>query len=73
MKTFKQYLTDTANPDIKKGDIILTGRWKNRQAVVKGFSKDKNNQPTVKTNKGLINLYKFRIKKLMKDKDEKDI
>ena len=65
MKTFEQYVKETKNPDIKKGDTILTGKWKNSPAVVKGFGKDKNKQPTVKTNKGTIPLYKFRIQKLM--------
>lgn len=52
--------------DIKVGDTILVGRWKNSPAVVKGFGKDKNHQPTVKTNKGNYSLYRFRIQKLMK-------
>ena len=56
---------ETKNPDIKKGDTILTGKWKNSPAVVKGFGKDAHNQPTVRTSKGEISLYKFRIKKLM--------
>ena len=63
--SLKEYLAEKGNPDIKKGDTILVGRWKNSPAVVKGFGKDKNKQPTVKTNKGTISLYKFRIKKLM--------
>jgi hypothetical protein len=67
-KTFKEYFTESE--DIKIGDTILTGRFKNSPAVVKGFGTDKNNQPTVKTTKGEISLYKFRISKLMKDKDE---
>jgi len=68
MKTFKQHFTESE--DIKVGDTILTGRFKNSPAVVKGFGTDKNNQPTVKTTKGEISLYKFRIQKLMKAKDE---
>ena len=56
--------------DIKVGDEIMVGKFKNRRAVVKGFGKDDNNQPTVKTDKGEYPLYKFRISKLMKK--EKD-
>lgn len=52
--------------DFEKGDTILVGRWKNSPAIVKGWGKDKHNQPTVKTNKGSYNLYRFRIQKLMK-------
>lgn len=72
MKSFKQYITEAKIPKlpkIKKGDTILTGKWKNSPAIVKGFGKDKNNQPTVKTNKGIFNLYKFRIKKLMESEN----
>lgn len=67
MKSFKQFFE--ANTDIKIGDTLLTGRFKNSKAIVKGFGTDKNNQPTVKTTKGEISLYKFRIDKLM-NKDE---
>ena len=66
MKTFKQYLEE--NADIKKGDTILVGRFKNSPAIVKGFGTDKNNQPTLETTKGTISLYKIRIQKLMKAK-----
>ena len=68
MKTFKEHFTEAAkNPHIKAGDTILVGKWRNSPAVVKGFGKDKNNQPTVKTNRGPYSLYKFRIQKLMKE------
>ena len=63
-------LTEVANKHTKDfgvGDTILVGRWKNSPATVKGWGKDKRNQPTVKTNKGPYNLYKFRVQKLMKD------
>ena len=59
------------NEDIKVGDTILVGRFKNSPAVVKGFGTDKKNQPTVKTSKGEYSLYKFRLKKLMEPKAEK--
>ena len=54
--------------DLKVGDTILVGKWKNSPAIIKGFGKDKNHQPTVKTNKGIYSLYKFRIQKLMPKK-----
>ena len=57
-----------AQTDIKIGDEILVGKFKNRKAVVKGFGKDDNGQPTVITNKGTYTLYKFRIPKLMEEK-----
>lgn len=51
--------------DIKVGDEILIGKFKNKRAIVKGFGTDKNNQPTIKTDKGEIPLYKCRIPSLM--------
>lgn len=69
MKSFKQHIFE--NEDIKKGDTILVGRFKNSPAIVTGFGTDKNGQPTVKTDKREYSLYKFRIKKLMKDKKDK--
>ena len=63
-------LLEYSNPDIDPGDTILVGRWRNSPAVVKGFGKDINNQPTVKTNKGSYSLYKFRLQKLMKPKSK---
>lgn len=67
MKTIDEFLQETQN-DIKLNDVILTGKWKNVKATVKGFGKDKNDQPTVKTDKGEFPLYKFRIQKLMPEK-----
>lgn len=59
--------------DFKVGDTILIGKFRNKRAKVKGFGKDKNNQPTVETDKGERSLYKFRINKLMpKDKRKEE-
>ena len=30
-------------PKLKVGDELLVGRFKNRKAIIKGFTKDKNN------------------------------
>ena len=54
--------------DFRVGDTVLVGRFKNRKAIVKGFTRDKNNQPQVITSKGTYSLYRFRIKKLMPEK-----
>lgn len=53
-------------PTITVGDEVRVGKFKNRKAEVKGFTKDKNNQPVLKTNKGNQQLFKPRITKLMK-------
>ena len=51
--------------DLEKGDVILTGRFKNKRTVVKDVGKDDLGQPTINGMKALT----FRIEKLMpKDK-----
>ncbi len=54
--------------DIKVGDEILMGKFKNKRATVKGFGTDDKGQPIIITNKGRISLYKVRIAKLMPEK-----
>ena len=60
-----RFLLEYANSDIKVGDMVLVGKFKNRRAIVKGFTKDENNQPQVVTTKGTYSLYRFRINKYM--------
>lgn len=59
-------------PKIKVGDEVKIGKFKNRKAIVKGFDKDKNNQPVLKTNKGDHKLFNPRISKLQDNEDKKD-
>jgi len=54
--------------DVKIGDTILTGKFKNKKVVVKEFGTDHNNQPTVN---GRVMLT-FRIQKLMPAKTKKE-
>lgn len=54
-------------PELSVGDALRVGKFKNVKAEIQGFSKDKNNQPTVKTDKGTQQLFKPRISKLMPD------
>jgi hypothetical protein len=56
-------------PELEVGDKILKGKFKNSPAEIKGFKKDKHNQPVLKTNKGDIQLFKPRVVKLMKESD----
>ena len=51
-------------PSLTVGDIIKTGKFKNRRAEVTGFKTDDNGQPVLKTNKGDQKLFKPRISKL---------
>ena len=48
-------------PSLSTGDTVLIGKFKNRKAEIKGFKKDKHNQPVLKTNKGEVQLFKPRI------------
>jgi hypothetical protein len=52
-------------PELHTGDKILKGKFKNSPATIKGFSKDKHNQPVLKTDKGAVQLFKPRVTKLM--------
>ena len=49
------------NIDLKIGDVILTGRFKNKKVVVKEFGVDDKGQPTVNGRP----MLKFRIEKLI--------
>lgn len=52
--------------DILPGDIILTGKFRNKPCVVKSFGKDDNNQPVIITDTGKkIKFLSIRIQKLM--------
>ena len=53
-------------PDLDVGDELMVGKFKNRNATIKGFTKDKHNQPIAKTDKGDQQIFKGRVKKLMK-------
>ena len=58
-------------PDLETGDELMVGKFKNRKATIKGFKKDKHNQPVAKTDKGDQQIFKGRVKKLM-DEDAFD-
>lgn len=51
--------------DINRGDIILTGKYRNKREVVKTFGHDENGQPTINGKK----ILNFRIEKLMPKKE----
>jgi len=59
------YIREVLDLDLEKGDVILTGRFKNKRTVVKDIGTDDLGQPIVNGMKALS----FRIEKLMpKDK-----
>jgi len=57
----RKIIAEAMDLDIEVGDVILTGRFKNKRTVVKDIGKDKLGQPTVNGMKVLS----FRIEKLM--------
>ena len=68
LPVFKDYLGEAETyqpPELAVGDKILKGKFKNSPAEIKGFKKDKHNQPVLKTNKGEVQLFKPRVTKLM--------
>ena len=71
----RRYIREAIKLDLDIGDVILTGRFKNKRAIVKDIGKDDLGQPTVNGMKALS----FRIEKLMpkdqwskKTKEEKE-
>tara|TARA_Y100000034_G_C6752881_1_gene334827 strand:+ start:99 stop:362 length:264 start_codon:yes stop_codon:yes gene_type:complete len=65
VRQLRKLIRETMELDLEVGDVILTGRFKNKRKVIKDFGKDKLGQPTINGMKALT----FRIEKLMpKDK-----
>ena len=54
-------MTNAVTIDLQVGDVILTGRVKNKREVVKTIGVDKLGQPTVNGKP----MLKFRIEKAM--------
>ena len=59
---WKKYLNEM-KLDIKVGDILLGGKFKNRRIVVKEIGTDELGQPTINGK----SLLKFRIEKQLPD------
>ncbi len=57
----RKIIAEAMELDLEVGDVILTGRFKNKRTVVKKLGKDDLGQPTVNGMK----LLSFRIEKLM--------
>ena len=54
-------MTNAVTIDLQVGDVILTGRFKNKREIVKTIGVDKLGQPTVNGK----SMLKFRIEKAM--------
>ena len=60
-RQLRKIIAEALELDLEVGDVILTGRFKNKRTVVKKISTDDLGQPTVNGMKVLS----FRIEKLM--------
>jgi len=60
-KQLRKVIREAISLDIKVGDVILTGKFKNKRTVVKEIGKDKNGHPTVNGK----SILKFKIEKLL--------
>ena len=60
----RRIIAETLELDLEEGDVILTGKFKNKRTVVKKIGTDDLGQPTVNGMKAL----NFRIEKLMPQK-----
>lgn len=57
----RKIISEALSLDLEVGDVILTGRFKNKRTVVKKIGTDDMGQPTINGMKALS----FRIEKLM--------
>ena len=68
-RQLRKIIWEAMELDLEVGDVILTGKFKNKRKLVKDFGKDDLGQPTINGMKAL----NFRIEKLMpKDKWSKE-
>ena len=63
MEGWRKFLKEDIKLDIKKGDVLLGGRFKNKRIIVKDIGVDENGQPTINGRPAL----NFRIEKLLPD------
>ena len=60
-RQLRKIISEVLDLDLETGDVILTGRFKNKRTVVKKIGVDDLGQPTINGMKAL----NFRIEKLM--------
>ena len=59
--TLRRIIRETIILDLKKGDVILTGKFKNKRTVVKEIGVDSNGHPTVNGK----SILKFKVEKFL--------
>ena len=62
LESWRKFIMEEMKLDIKKGDILLGGKFKNKRIVVKNIGVDENGQPTINGRPAL----NFRIEKLLR-------
>ena len=60
-KQLRKLISEVLSLDLEVGDVILTGRFKNKRTIVKKIETDEMGQPVINGMKALS----FRIEKLM--------
>tara|TARA_B100001123_G_C14501393_1_gene706449 strand:- start:216 stop:464 length:249 start_codon:yes stop_codon:yes gene_type:complete len=73
-KKLRNLIREALTLDLEPGDVILTGRFKNKRTIVKEIGEDEHGHPTVNGK----SILKFKIEKLLpkdqwsaKSKEEK--
>ena len=61
IKQLRNIIREAITLDVEIGDVIMTGKFKNRRTIVKDIGTDDLGQPTINGMK----VAKFRIEKLM--------
>ena len=62
-ENWRKYMKENIDLDIKVGDVLMGGRYKNKRIVVKEIGIDELGQPTINGNP----ILKFRIEKHLPD------
>ena len=63
VENWRNFLKEDIKLDIKVGDVVLGGRFKNKRIIVKKIGVDDKGQPTINGRP----ILKFRIEKLLPD------
>ena len=63
LENWRKYMKENIDLDIKVGDVLLGGRYKNKRIVVKEIGIDELGQPTINGSP----ILKFRIEKHLPD------
>ena len=60
-RQLRNIIREAITLDLKKGDVILTGKFKNKRTIVKEIGIDENGHPTVNGK----SILKFKVEKFL--------